>query len=83
MARERVSPRQDYKASVRVAGQGHGTGRVGPSREVEFQKQKLRCVEGRDMRWEILERAWVVGMCGLEFRCGVTWSVTPIEVGES
>ena len=28
------------------------------------------------MWWKILEQAQVVGTCGLEFRCGVTWSVT-------
>ena len=42
----RVSPRQDYKASVRVAGYGLGWGRVGLGRDVEFQKWKLRLWKG-------------------------------------
>ena len=51
-------------------------GRVRQGRDAEFQKWKPRFVEGQDTRWEILERAWVVGTRGLEFRCSVTWSVT-------
>ena len=47
MARERVSLRQDYEASVRVAREGHGTGRVGQGRDAEFQKWELRFGEGR------------------------------------
>ena len=75
-ARERVSPRRDHEASVRVARKGHGTGRVRQGRDVEFQKWQLRFVEGRDMRWKILKQAWVMGRHGLEFQCSVTWSVT-------
>ena len=35
-------------------------------------------MEGWDTQWEILEQAWIMGTCGLEFRCSVTWSVTYI-----
>ena len=68
-ARGRVSPRQDYEASVRVAGKGYGTGRVG---HMEFCKQN---------GWNgyvvvVLERVRVMEKCELEFWCGVTWSVT-------
>ena len=48
-ARERVCPRWDYEALVRVAGQGHRAGKVGQGRDMEFQKQKLRL--GRVETW--------------------------------
>ena len=41
---------------------------------------ELRFVDGWDTQWKILERVQVVGMCGLEFRCGVTRCVIfPID----
>ena len=30
---------------------------------------ETKVVEGRDMRWKVLEGAWVMGMHGLEFWC--------------
>ena len=30
---------------------------------------ETKVVEGRDTRWKILERAWVMGTRGSEFRC--------------
>ena len=32
-------------------------------------KTETKVVEGRDTWWKVLEGAWVVGTCGLEFRC--------------
>ena len=46
MARDRVCLRQDYEALVRVAGYGHGRGRVGQGRDVKFRKWKLRLWKG-------------------------------------
>ena len=54
-------------------------GRVRQGRDAEFQKWKLRFVEGQDTGWKILEGVWVVGMCGSEFWCGVTQSVTQLH----
>ena len=30
---------------------------------------ETKVVGGRDTWWKVLEGAWVVGTCGLEFRC--------------
>ena len=30
---------------------------------------ETKVVEGRDMRWKVLEGAWVMGTRGSEFRC--------------
>ena len=60
---KRVCPRRDYKALVRVSGEGQ----AGPRHGVPEMETKV--VRGWDTRWKVLERAWVVGMRGLEFQC--------------
>ena len=40
----------DYKASVRVAGKGYGTGRVRQGRACADPKTELRFLDGWDMR---------------------------------
>ena len=43
-------------------------GRVGQGQD-RVPEMETKIVEGWDRRWKVLEGAWVVGMCGSEFRC--------------
>ena len=45
-----MSLRWDYEASVRVAGKGYETGRVGQGQACGVLRTELRFVDGWDMR---------------------------------
>ena len=73
------------ETGVRNLGQGsrirarNGEGRAGLRCGVLETETKVSGGAGY-AQWKIFNRAWVVEMLGLEFRCGVTRSVTMMQL---